>query len=42
MNVNNLMNKNTNEMDYDDDNVPVIYHFDSVPDKETPDANDPP
>ena len=41
MNVNSLMNNNTDKMDFDDDNVPVIYHFDSSPDRQTLDANDP-
>ena len=44
MNVNSLINKNTDKMDCDDDedNVPVIYHFDISPDTETPEAKHPP
>ena len=41
MNENSLMNKNPVNMDFDDDYVPVIYHFDSSPDRQTPDGNDP-
>ena len=40
MNVNSLINTNIDAMDCDDDHVPIIYHFDSSPVKETLDAND--
>ena len=46
MNVNSVTNMNTNKMDsdgiYEDDKVPVIYHFDSSPNRESSEANNSP